>query len=307
MNFLKRYSLLTSTFVASMAVFPILNSFAKVNEKSDSDLDPRAIMLQVNNTNRQSFDSAIVKIQLSTCRYAVSEGRMGCREEPRVTVLEAGEKKYGDKNEDSRTITVVLEPVSDKGVGMLTYQYFEPDKDNDVWLYLSVLGKVKRLVSSEGGGEDGGSFFGTEFCVDDVALRKVYDYKYEFLREDNYKGNDVWVIESIPNEARSKKTSYGRLVTWVDKERSIPLKVNMYNKYGKLYKQHLYQQYELTHGVWISKKQTMNNVISRRVTTVNNLFVAYNKSVSDEFLTQRSLTDYAFREKQLADLRAFYE
>ncbi len=57
------------------------------------------------------------------------------------------------------------------------------------------------------------------------------------------------------------------------------------------------------HCVWVAKKMTMNNLVTNRVTHMSLYSVAFNIDIPGEFLTQRTLTDFAFRERELAKLR----
>jgi hypothetical protein len=270
-------------------------------------MDALDVVKMVDDVSRKSFTSAVVKTQLSTCRYEVANGHMTCKGAPRVTILEVGEKKCGADNLDSRSIALVIQPITDKGIGLLTYEYYETGRQNDVLFYLPALGKVRRLVSGGDGNEDGGSFFGTEFFVDDVQLRKVNEYTYTILREETYDSRDVWVVEATPTAEREKRTSYRRLVLWVDKERKVILKEDLFNRSGKLNKQRLNRDYSRIDNVWIARQQTMNNLVTGRITSIDNLSVVYNKDLPDELLTERSLTDVAFRERNLSTLRVFYQ
>jgi len=47
----------------------------------------------------------------------------------------------------------------------------------------------------------------------------------------------------------------------------------------------------------------MNNFISQRVSQLQTESVKFNLNIADEFFTQRSLTDFAYRENQLQALR----
>jgi hypothetical protein len=251
-------------------------------------LDGTDIMKRVDEVARKSFTTAVVKTQLSTCKYDKGEGGLRCKEKPRVVVLEVGEKKYGEGNRDARSIALVLQPVTDKGIGMLRYEYYDPSRDNENMLYLPALGKVRRLVSGSDN-EDGGAFFGTEFFSDDAQARKVEEYTY-----------------NVPTAARARKTAYGKLIVWVDKERNVYLKEDIYNRAGKLYRQRLYRKYTLVDDVWVARQQTMNNLATSRITSIDNISVTYHKDVPDELLTERSLTDFTFRERNLAMLRHHY-
>jgi hypothetical protein len=266
------------------------------------------IMKSVDDVNRKAFTTAIVKVQLSTCRYVSSGGGgASCKETPRVTVLEVGEKKWGPEKLDSRAIALVLQPVTDKGVGMLTYEYTDTDRENDVLMYLPALEKVRRVVSGGDGNEDGGSFFGSEFFVDDTELKKLNDYTYTLVSEDVLDGRPVWIIDAVPTERRAAKTQYSRSRMWIDKERMLILREDIYNHAGKFYRQRLNRDLTQVDNVWLARQQTMNNLATSRITVLQNISAAYNKDVPDELVTERSLTDATFRERTLTTLRSYYK
>lgn len=266
------------------------------------------IMKNVDDVNRKASTTAIVKVQLSTCRYVASgAGAASCKETPRVTVLEVGEKKWGPEKKDSRAIALVLQPVTDKGVGMLTYEYTDTDRENDVLMYLPALEKVRRVVSGGDGNEDGGSFFGSEFFVDDTQLKKLNDYSYALVSEDVLDGHAVWIIDAVPTEKRAAKTQYSKSRMWIDKERLLILREDIYNRAGLFYRQRLNRDLALVDNVWLARQQTMNNLSTNRMTVLRNISAAYNKEVPDELVTERSLTDATFRERTLATLRSNYK
>lgn len=264
------------------------------------------IMKMVDDVNRKAFQTAVVKTQLSTCKYEKTDGGIRCKDKPRVVVLEVGEKKYGADNRDGRSIALVLQPVTDKGVGMLRYEYYDADRENENLLYLPALGKVRRLVSGSDN-EDGGAFFGTEFFGDDAQARKINEYTYTLLREETYDDRPTWVVEVVPTAERAKKTAYGKIVVWIDKERKVYLKDDIYNRAGKFYRQRLYRKYTQIENVWLARQQTMNNLSTNRITSIDNISVTYHREVPDEVLTERSLTDFTFRERNLALLRTYYQ
>lgn len=265
----------------------------------------KQIVEKVDRVARESYTSSVQKTKLSTCKYLVKKRRMRCAEKPRIKVIESIQKDAGENGLDSNSVSIILEPVSDRGIGMLTYDYDDPKRDADTWLYLSALGKVKRMISSSENSDESGSFFGTEFSIEDMESNKIDDYTYRILKEGTYMKRPVWVIESVPTAERARKTRYGKAVSWIDKERYISLKVNLYNRHGKLYKQLTMRRIERIDNVWISRRMTMNNLSTRRVTNLELISVAFNMDVPDEFLTQRTLTDFAFRERNLGKLRQY--
>jgi hypothetical protein len=261
------------------------------------------IMVEYDKVSKAASFSLIQKMKLSTCKYTVEQGKMHAAEKPRMCVLEVVAKDDGIDNKDSRSVSIVIEPVRDKGIGMLTYSYAAAGKEDDNWLYLSALGKVKRLVTSSESNDESGSFFGSEFSVEDITARKVEDYTYKLLEEVTYANRPVWVLELIPTPERTKKSKYGKVVLWIDKDRYVILKQDLYDRNGTLFKRLNAGNVEQINNVWVARKAEMNNLLTRRVTVMELTAIAYNIDVPNEFLAQRTLTDFAYREKTLAELR----
>lgn len=262
-------------------------------------------MVKVDEANRESSKSMIQKMKLSTCKYGKKGKKIRCVETPRVKVVEMVQKDTGKGLKDSKSVSIILQPVGEKGVGMLTFDYDDPDQDTDTWLYLSALGKVKRMISGseDDDSSESGSFFGTEFTIDDMEM-DVKSYTYKILKETTYRKRPVWIIESIPNAKKARKTPYSKSISWIDMERLLTLKVNLYNRAGKLHKRMVVSKVEKINGIWTGRKTSMNNLIKKRVTNMTLGSIAFNIDVPDQFLTKRTLTDFTFRERELGKLRA---
>ncbi|MDR2638926.1 MAG: outer membrane lipoprotein-sorting protein, partial [Helicobacteraceae bacterium] len=103
-----------------------------------------------------------------------------------------------DEGEDSYKLIFFLEPSDVRNTGFLTYDYDDPDKDDDQWLYLPALKKSKRIASSD----KSSSFMGSDFSYGDMASRELDDYDFKLIEEREVNGRKVWVIECVP---RTKK------------------------------------------------------------------------------------------------------
>ncbi len=267
-------------------------------------LTSREIMIKVKEVADESNTSTIQKMKLATCKYGKKGRKIVCSEKPRVKVIESVQKDSGPDGKDSKSVAIILEPIGDKGIGMLTYDYDDPDKDADTWLYLSALGKVKRMVSGSGDDDsEGGSFFGTEFSIEDMESSKIDDYAYKIIKEGKYRKRPVWIVQSVPTAKKARKSRYGKTISWIDKERFIVLKINIYNRYQKPHKQLVMSKIKKTDGVWVATRISMNNLTTRRITNMTLYSLAFNVDVPDAFLTRRTLIDFAFRERELGKLR----
>ncbi len=265
------------------------------------------IIEKMDRQQREIADGTMMRSQLSTCKFGQKNKQITCVETPRVKVLESVSKQYGEEKKDSKGVSILLEPASERGIGMLTYSYDDPDKDTESWLYLSALGKVKRMASGTGEDREPVSVFGSEFTTEDMESGTVDEYTYNILQEGPFGGREVWVIEAIPKPIREPKTEYSKVLYWVDKERYTLLKAQAFDKRGKPFKQMIFKDIEQINGHWIARDVTLINLQSQRLSNMKTEAITMNVKVEDEFLTQRTLTDFAYREKTLEELRKQFQ
>jgi hypothetical protein len=259
--------------------------------------DARDIMQKV--LDRNDGTTEISRVRLSTCRVVKKGKKFVCAGTPRIKVLDMVRKDYGPNEKDHKTVSIIIEPASEKGIGFLQYDYEERDKDTDQWLYLSALGKVKRIVSGNENEPKTGSFFGTEFSYEDMESIRLEDYSYKILGNETYRKRPCWVIESTPEKKRALKSNYSKFRDWIDKKNYIALKSILFNRQGKKVKKIYNMKIETIDNILIPRKTLVFNLETNRRTYLTYEKIAFNKTVSDVFLTQRTLTDNVFRKKTL--------
>ena len=130
-----------------------------------------------------------------------------------------------DTRGNNRTIIVFQDPATVKGTRFLTIE--NPGKDNDQWIFLPSLGKVRRIAASEGSG----SFMGSDFSYDDISSvdRNTDLDNHTILREEKIRNNDCYVIESKPKDTGYQ---YSKMIQWIDKNNFVPHQVELYDKKG---------------------------------------------------------------------------
>lgn len=265
---------------------------------------PEAIMTKVDHAVRKSFSTQLASVKFTTCKYLLVNGNVRCSDKPRIVVAENAKKiEIIDGVFNDASLSIVREPISDKGTSLLIYEYGARGKDNDNWLYLPALAKVNRIISNE---DEGGSVFGSEFSIETTEnpeARKVYEYTYKMLEEAEYEGRQVWVMELRPTAEKARKTKYEKVVTWIDKQTHLPLKEELYRN-GRIHKQRTQSGLKQVDGVNVATKVVMNNRSTGRISQMDKLAMRHNMDIPDEFLTQRGLTDFAFRERNLAKFRS---
>jgi hypothetical protein len=154
------------------------------------------------------------------------------RREIRIWTLEV--EGDGDKS-----LTIFDSPKDVKGTAFLNYTHKQGDDDQ--WLYLPALKRVKRISSRN----KSGSFMGSEFSYEDISSQEVEKYTYKWIRDETYEGNDCFVSERYPVD--KKNSGYSRQVNWLDKQEYRVWKVEYFdrkNMHFKTLTMRNHQQYE---------------------------------------------------------------
>jgi len=196
-----------------------------------------------------------------------------------------GTTKLQKNGLDNMRMTRFLEPTDVRGMVSLLIE--QSTKDDDIWLYLPSLKKVRRLVSSN----KKDSFVGTDFSYGDVIGHKVKEWKHTIVGEEEIDGFMCHIIESTPiDETVARNTGYSKRVGWIQKDNYVSRKAEMYNLSGSLYKQMRFLDIELVEpdrNKWYAKEFQAKNVISGHSTVIKVDKLEVNVGVKDSFFTTR--------------------
>jgi len=284
--------------IALVVLFLSLSlSFCQANEA-------RQIIQEV--LDRDDGTTEVSRVTLSTCSVMKKGKKIVCKSSPRVKVMDMIRKDYGHRGKDHKTVTILLKPAGEKGIGFLQYDYDQKGRETDQWLYLSALGKVKRIVSGNENEPKTGSFFGSELSYEDMEKRHIDEYTYTLLGKETYAKRMCAVIESVPVPDRAKKSNYSKSLSWVDESRNIILKTILYNRRGKKAKRIYYGDIKPVDSILVPHTIVIFNLETLRRTHFIYDKIALNLAVKDEFLTQRTLTDGAFRSMNLKKYQAHF-
>jgi outer membrane lipoprotein-sorting protein len=134
-----------------------------------------------------------------------------------------------------KSLVIFDAPADIKGTALLTFSH--KTGDDDQWLYLPALKRVKRISSSN----KSGPFVGSEFAYEDISSQEVEEYSYKYLRDEELEGHDSFVIERYPVDPRS---GYTRQVVWIDKHEYRTLRIDFYDRKDDHLKTLSYEGYQ---------------------------------------------------------------
>ncbi|MBD0305157.1 MAG: outer membrane lipoprotein-sorting protein [Nitrospiraceae bacterium] len=188
---------------------------------------------------------------------------------------------------DSKLMIRFLYPGDVQGTGYLQIQH--ADGEDDMWIYLPALKKVRRLVANN----KKDSFVGSDFSYGDILVPPVDTYRHTLLRDEALDGEDCYVIESIPATEQIKKDhGYAKWVAWIRKSNFMEKKVEYFDPSGRPLKtQTIPEVKEIdpkAHKWWAVRREVANHQTGHStVLSIESLDAA--QPVKDDYFTPRYL------------------
>ena len=160
-----------------------------------------------------------------------------------------------------KSLFVFDEPRDVQGTALLTHAHI--NTQDDQWLYLPALKRVKRISAAK----RSGSFMGSEFSYEDMSSPEVDEYTYKYLRDEPCGELTCTVTEQVPLD---RKSGYSRKVLWQDTGELRTWKMELYDRKGSHLKTLTladYQQY--LDRYWRAERQTMENHLTGASTVLH--------------------------------------
>lgn len=188
-----------------------------------------------------------------------------------------------DVGKDSKNLIFFQEPADIKGVGFLSWEYEDPGRDDDRWLYLPAMKKVKRISGSS----KNDYFMGTDFTYDDMGDRSVDEDIHTLLREETVDEHVCWVVESAPKKTQDEM--YSKTVNWIRKDALLPIKTEFYDRMGELLKILTVPEIGKKDGFWTAFRMEMDNIQEKHQTILEIKEVEYNIDIDENLFKVSTL------------------
>ena len=179
---------------------------------------------------------------------------------------------------DTKSFTEYLSPPREQGTKMLKLEeqlwIYSPDSDRTI----QISGHMLRQSVM-------GSDLSYEDMMDDRKLQEVYNA--EITGETSIEGRICYQLQL---NAKVDDASYESRKLWIDKERYIPLKQELYAKGGQLLKRITLSEIERIEGRWFPMKMVYKDVLKEGEGTefmVNS--IRFNQDIPEYIFTKAAL------------------
>ena len=255
-----------AAFLYSLVCLPSIHAYGQVESPEDKGLR----IAREANARNEGFGNFTAEMTMSLLDR---QGRESTRH-MRFKVLEvAGD---GDKS-----LIVFDQPRDVQGTALLTHSHV--NTQDDQWLYLPALKRVKRISSST----RSGSFMGSEFTYEDMSTPELEEYTYKYLRDEPCGEFTCTVTEQVPLD---KKSGYSRKIVWQDTGELRTLKVEHYDRRNSHLKTLTFANYQLyLDQFWRAEESTMVNHLTGRSTVLRWTNYRFRTGLVDNEFTQTAL------------------
>jgi outer membrane lipoprotein-sorting protein len=143
---------------------------------------------------------------------------------------------------DNKSMTEYLAPAREEGTKMLKIE-------DQLWIYSPTSDRIILISGHMLKQSVMGSDLSYEDMMEDRKLTDIYDAKV--IREEEYESRRCWVVEM---NAIVADVSYQKRMVWVDQERFIPLKEELFAKSGQLLKKTTLSDAQKVENRWFPMK-----------------------------------------------------
>ena len=185
-----------------------------------------------------------------------------------------------------RTLIRFEYPADIKGTAFLVWE--SPSADDERFLYLPSLGRVRRIAGSE----TQESFVGSDFTYEDIGGRELEEYTYTMLSEDalwRAADGSTHPAYRLESRRRSANARYPRVVSLVRKDSFVVVHAEIFDRRDELQKTFDVLRLEKADGYWTALEMRMVDARERTRTDLVVEKVDYDVGLKPDDFSRREL------------------
>lgn len=191
---------------------------------------------------------------------------------------------------DGRRMAIFYQsPLNIRGASFLVYDYRDEALDNDQWLYLPALRKVRRIPASD----RGDYFLGTDLTFDEIRNDNrvtLADWTFRALGEEEIDGARCMRIEGVAaSEAVARELGYRRAQWCVDRKILIARRIDYWDRRDVLLKTLANRDPQLIDGVWAATRIEVSNHKTGHRTVLDFEASKFDAALPDALFTQQQM------------------
>ena len=197
-----------------------------------------------------------------------------------------GGAKGGADGVGDRVLIRFTYPNDIKDTAFLVWEH--PDAEDERFLYLPALGRVRRIAGAEA--QD--NFVGSDFAYEDISGREFDDYTYAVVEQNgSWTGPDSQRFPAYRIESRAKdaQARFPRVVSTVRKDNFVVVHAEIFNRRNEHQKTYDVRRLERVQNIWTLSDVVMVNLTERTRTELAMTTAQYNVGLKETDFSRREL------------------
>jgi len=157
-------------------------------------------------------------------------------------------------------------PADIRGTSFLVWEH--PKTDDERFLFLPSLGRVRRIAGTEAQE----SFVGSDFTYEDIGGREFDDYSY-----------------ALESRRKDSGAAFPRVVSLILKDTYIVVQADIYNRRNEAQKVYSVRRIQQVQGIWTVFDSSMANILDKTQTHLVVEKVGYNIGLREDAFSRREL------------------
>lgn len=185
-----------------------------------------------------------------------------------------------------RSLTRFTYPNDINGTGFLVWE--DPAGDDERFLYLPSLGRVRRIA----GNETQDSFVGSDFTYEDIGGREFNDYTYSLLDENarwTAPDGSTHAVYRLESRTKDLKARFPRVISLVRQDNFVIVHAEVHNRRDELQKVFDVRKLDRVSGIWTVLEMVMADAQQKTRTELVVEKIEYNVGLSAADFSRREL------------------
>ena len=177
-------------------------------------------------------------------------------------------------------------PSDIRGTGFLVWEH--PKGDDERFLYLPSLGRVRRIAGTEAQE----SFVGSDFSYEDIGGRDLEDFTYTLVDE-----NATWTAPDgasrpayrLASTRKDRSAAFPRVVSLVLKDSFVVVHADVFNRRDERQKVYSVRRLQQVQAIWTVFQSVMTNDLDKTRTELEVETIEYNVGLAEDAFSRRAL------------------
>ncbi|MBS1271261.1 MAG: hypothetical protein MAGBODY4_00390 [Candidatus Marinimicrobia bacterium] len=204
------------------------------------------------------------------------------RGETRVRTIDFYSKESQDG--DTRMLMRFTDPADVEGTGFLMIEH--DNGEDERYLYLPALRRVKRIAASG----SGGNFMSSDFTYYDIGSPELEDWNYTRQADTTFAGQKTFVIECLPKTDQIREdTGYGKIIRFILQDKLNNVKSVYFDESLQRKKVLDVKEYTEVNGVDFESNMVMHDVQIDHTSIMEFDDIQTDTGIPEDFFSQRYL------------------